>query len=144
MGVAEASTDDEVDVSLLLHDPRAALFPMLTKVRGWEEVGAVTRCRRRMQAELVTSHWDCQRPYTLACMHGRPLEHGRQAPVHADLNLLPWRLQATLDDIKVSQLSGAMTNLIYRCRYKRGAEVTIFCCMAPAKDSWKSARSGLL
>ena len=41
MGVPEASTDDEVDVPLLLHDPRAALFPMLTKVRGWEEVSTL-------------------------------------------------------------------------------------------------------
>ena len=32
--------------------------------------------------------------------------------------------QARLDDIKASQLSGAMTNLIYRCRYQRGGEVT--------------------
>lgn len=32
-------------------------------------------------------------------------------------------MQATLDDVKVSQLSGAMTNLIYRCRYQRGPEV---------------------
>jgi hypothetical protein len=37
-------------------------------------------------------------------------------------------IQATLDDIKVSQLSGAMTNLIYRCRYQRGAEVTTAWC----------------
>ena len=38
MGVAEAVTEDDVDVPLLLRDPRAALLPMLTKVRGWEEV----------------------------------------------------------------------------------------------------------
>ncbi len=31
--------------------------------------------------------------------------------------------QATLETLKVSQLSGAMTNLIYRCRYQRGDEV---------------------
>jgi hypothetical protein len=36
--VAETVTDEDVDVALLLQDPRAALFPMLTKVRGWEEV----------------------------------------------------------------------------------------------------------
>lgn len=32
-------------------------------------------------------------------------------------------MQATIDNVKVSQLSGAMTNLIYRCRYQRGSEV---------------------
>lgn len=34
----EVSTEDEVDVPQLLQDPRSALFPMLVKVRGWEEV----------------------------------------------------------------------------------------------------------
>lgn len=38
MKAAEVSTEDEVDVPLLLQDARLALFPMLTKVRGWEEV----------------------------------------------------------------------------------------------------------
>lgn len=32
----------------------------------------------------------------------------------------------------MSQLSGAMTNLIYRCRYQRGGEVTILCSIACA------------
>jgi len=34
-------------------------------------------------------------------------------------------LQATISDLKVSQLSGAMTNLIYRCRYQRGSKVRL-------------------
>ena len=48
MGVAEAVTEDDVDVQLLLRDPRAALFPMLTKVRGWEEVSTPAGRRRRL------------------------------------------------------------------------------------------------
>ena len=32
-------------------------------------------------------------------------------------------VQARPKDIKVSQLSGAMTNLVYRCRYQREDEV---------------------
>lgn len=57
-------------------------------------------------------------------------------------------LQATISDLKVSQLSGAMTNLIYRCRYQRGSEVRPrpgimhYICAAPSAHSMCGTDAG--
>lgn len=80
MGVAEAVTEDDVDVSLLLRDPRAALLPMLTKVRGWEEVCTPARRHRTPSADIYFSmtvggplSWACataaSQPMALLHMH---------------------------------------------------------------------------
>ena len=55
MGVVEAVTEQDVDVALLLQDPRAALFPMLTKVRGWEEVSAQRHRIKSSSADVSDS-----------------------------------------------------------------------------------------
>ena len=62
--------------------------------------------------------------------------------------------QARRDDVKVSQLSGAMTNLVYRCRYQRGDEVRPLCasqalgnetcvCLLPASSARASQSHNL-
>lgn len=53
--MVEAVTEEDVDVALLLQDPRAALFPMLTKVRGWEEVSAMGHRIKRTSADAYAS-----------------------------------------------------------------------------------------
>jgi hypothetical protein len=93
VGAVYPDLEYEVDVDRLLVAPAVALHPVLTSLEGWEKV----------RQALFCSMW--------------------KASSGSGCNLKPCLSQATPEDLEVSQISGAMTNLVYRCRLRRTQKV---------------------
>ena len=83
-----------VDVEELLQNPRATLLPLLRRIQGWGQVQSC--CCPLCSAKSAAPIDECHSKFVL---------------------------QADDDQIKVKQLSGAMTNLIYRADFVDGEQV---------------------
>lgn len=94
--------DVELNVEELLKDPTTSLRSMLHIVPGWDQV-------RGMSAGHVGSR-------TVGVLSVRPADAGLPA------------LQECAKEAQVQQISGAMSNLVYRCSSARGHEVGLFWC----------------
>ena len=89
----------EVDISLTLAEPYVSLLPVLQAIKGWQGVGG-------------SLHTCCL--VSAACW-----------AVAAVLDNMALETQVTYADLDIHRISGAMTNLIFKCHNKRATEVCV-------------------
>lgn len=90
---------EDVNIRVLISDPAVGLHPVLSCLPGWELVS-------------ISCPAGCLGPNLVGAL-----------PT-GFLHLVVFLEQASPKDLEISQISGAMTNLVYRCRLKRTQKVS--------------------
>ena len=109
--------DEIVDVPTLLEYPSEALHPVLKHLKGWEEVSMRPLCFPHNLDSFCRSI-GCSYEKLSTC---GPIAY-RLASSHVGTSD---DVQVAEEDIEAWQISGAMTNIIFRCQNLRTCQVHV-------------------